>query len=176
MPWSVSHELCFLLRNTMQHSVQSFKNVSLRWYQDWLCFFRLNSTQIFSIFFGIFSYTWCQRGTKCFVKKFVWGMCNHTVSLTFFSHWRTYGTGWSPGNSTWQLNMTLSPSIAVICTASWPASGMKRGENYFLASSSKGSWVERSVNDPFWSFDVLKASIRQQTHLVVLSFHLCLRV
>lgn len=42
-----------------------------------------------------------------------------TVSPTFFSHCKTYGTGCWSGNSTWQLNTTLSPRMAVMCTASW---------------------------------------------------------
>lgn len=56
-------------------------------------------------------------------KFYLW---YRTVSLTFLSHWRTYGTGWSLGNSTWQLKTTPSPSMAVMCTAS---SAKRRREN-----------------------------------------------
>lgn len=62
-----------------------------------------------------------------------------TDSLTFFSHCSTKGTGWSPGNSTWQLNTTLSPRMAVICIAScWPVSIHQRISHvaYNVPSSS----------------------------------------
>lgn len=68
-----------------------------------------------------------RKRTKIWLKNLVM-LCELTVSLTFFSHCSTYGTGWSPGNSTWQLKMTDSPRIAVMWTASWPENTNERSE------------------------------------------------
>lgn len=127
-------------------------------------------------------------------KFYLW---YRTVSLTFLSHWRTYGTGWSLGNSTWQLKTTPSPSMAVMCTASSAKERDRESNSVWLVQNRETnktiagsitkaivSWTTRSlihsVNGQIegfrWVYPLIESCLKSSADLHLFPISLALKI